>query len=258
MNNNQHFKELVKTIKTFGYKYDIANVFEDFLTLTACSISNSVNKARWEEREGKYMSVIGKYTQEEANKFAVMLALLVEALEYEPDDYLGRLYMELELFNKWKGQYFTSCSVAKLMAQVSIIDDQTIEKAKRGEVVSIYDCCAGGGVMLIAAYSILKDEVGINPQKSVRFYAGDIDIKAVLMTYIQLSLLGAHATVWHMNSLTLEHFDTWLSPFYFLGGGQGEYVQETPKDEPVVEPSMLVELVPDVTVTYEQLSLFQI
>lgn len=247
---NKYYTELYKAFESFRYKYDLHKVFEDFLELAACSISNSVNMLRWQEREARYMKTVANYSKDDANKFGDMLGMLVMALETKPNDYLGQLFMQLELFNTWRGQFFTPYDVAHLMAKMTIQDDLQ-KRLEKGEVIRVNDCAVGGGVTLIAAFQIIK-ELGYNPQQVARFYAGDIDIKGVFMTYIQLSLLGAHATVWHMNTLTLEHWDTWLSPGVFLGAGAGvidnEKVFTLKKEEP--SPELLA------TTGKEQLSLF--
>lgn len=246
---NQHYANLFKSFESFRYRYELANVFEDFLELAACAISNSTNKLRWEEREARYMEVVSKYTKEEANQFGDMLGMLVLALTEKPNDYLGLLFMQLELFNSWRGQFFTPYDTAYLMARMTI-SHELESKLKNGEIIRVNDGAVGGGVTLIAAFEIIK-ELGYNPQQVARFYAADIDRKAIFMTYIQLSLLGAHATVWHMNTLTLEHWDTWLSPGFFLGAGQGSKAEsialkKTELSEPTIETMA----------EFEQLSLF--
>jgi type I restriction-modification system DNA methylase subunit len=48
-----------------------------------------------------------------------MLGLLVDALEEDAGDLLGRLFHELELGNKWTGQFFTPDSVCRMMAAMT-------------------------------------------------------------------------------------------------------------------------------------------
>ena len=129
--------ELKKSIVNLGYKHSIWQVFEDFVTLSACSVSNSVDFLHREEREKIYLDTIKKYTKKEAEEFPKMFALLVEALEQElsvrgPSDVLGRLYHDLELHNKWRGQFFTPQSIADMMAEMSISDhDADIGRLRR-------------------------------------------------------------------------------------------------------------------------------
>lgn len=62
-------------------------------------------------------------------KPAKCFAIVVEALERNPDqDFLGKLYMSLELGNHWKGQFFTPYNVCECMAGITINDNmQTLE-----------------------------------------------------------------------------------------------------------------------------------
>lgn len=212
-----HIQHLSKEFETFRYRHDLYTVFEDFLECSAIAISNSINLLRFEEREKRYLQIAKKYTKDELNRFAKILAFLVNALDDHPDDYLGQLFVTLELGDKWKGQFFTPYNVAKLLADLTIRAELE-KRLANGENIRINDCAVGGGVTLIAVFNTIK-ELGYNPQQVARFYASDIDRKAVFMTYIQLSLLGVNAQVFHMNTLTLEHYDTWLSPGYFFGHG---------------------------------------
>lgn len=87
--------------------------------------------------------------------------------------------------------------------------------AERG-FITVNDPCTGGGAMLIAAAHALQDE-GLNHSQQMHATAKDIDIKAVHMTYIQLSLLGVPAVVVHGNSLAVEQRSVWRTPAHVLG-----------------------------------------
>ena len=221
---NEHVINLTKEFEKFRYHYEMHRVFEDFLELAACTISNRVNSLRYEEREARYMEIIKKYEKEDANRFAKILAILFVAMDEKPNDYLGLLFMHMELFDTWKGQFFTPYEVAKLMSDLTIKFDLKA-KLEQGERIRLNDCAVGGGVTLIAAFNTIK-ELGYNPQQVATFYAQDVDRKAVFMSYIQLSILGVNAQVFHMDTLTLQHWETWLSPGYFMGHGRTGNKQE--------------------------------
>ena len=70
--------------------------------------------------------------------------------------------------------------------------------------------------MVIAAAHALQDQ-GINYQQCMHVVACDIDIVAVHMSYIQLSLLHIPAVVYHSNSLSLEVWSEWKTPAHVLG-----------------------------------------
>ena len=75
-------------------------------------------------------------------------------------------------------------------------------------------------------YNALKEK-GYNPQKQLLVIAQDLDIKAVHMSYIQLSLLGIPAVVYHMNTLSLEAYSEWKTPFWIINNGDRRWKNET-------------------------------
>ena len=214
-----HVKEMAKVFETYRYSHGVYTAFEDFLELAAITISNSVDKANWERREERYMEVIKKYKKDEANTFAKLIALLTMAMEHKPDDYLGRLFMELELYDSWKGQFFTTYDVAELMARMTLSD--SVDDIKNNGNITVNEPTVGGGVTVIALFGAIRAK-GFNAQQVMRVVAQDIDKKAVHMTYVQLSLLGINAQVLHGDTLLQEVSDVWRSPGYFFGWGHGD------------------------------------
>jgi hypothetical protein len=80
--------------------------------MAACSISNSVDPHHREDREMQYMETVKKYSADEINIFPEIFAELVDVLERcaqadDIQDILGQVFHELELHNKWHGQFFT-------------------------------------------------------------------------------------------------------------------------------------------------------
>jgi hypothetical protein len=76
---------------------------------------------------------------------------------------------------------------------------------------------AGSGVMVIALCRELRAQ-GINYQHHLHVTAADIDLRAVHMAYVQLSLLHVPAVIVHGNSLSLEEWSHWYTPAHILGG----------------------------------------
>ena len=136
------------------------------------------------------MTIASGYTKQEMLGFSELFAITTMALEENPDqDFLGHLYMGLELGNKNTGQFFTPFDVAKMCASVCG-DIETIEnEIERHHFAATHDCCIGGGAMMIGFASILRER-GINYQRKVLFVGMDIDHTCCCMSYIQLSLLG--------------------------------------------------------------------
>ena len=194
----------------------------DFVNLAACSISNAVDRGpRWQEREDRYMQIAKPYKPEELDIFAHLLAMTVEALEINPDqDFLGEMFMALDLGSHWHGQFFTPYSVCKAMAAMTIGAKDRAEIERRG-YVSVNDPACGAGALLIAAANTYRTS-GIEYQQHIMFVAQDIDQTAAMMCYIQLSLLGCPGYV--IVGDTLRHppteplppdYEIWYTPFYF-------------------------------------------
>ena len=213
-----HRRELVKTIHQMSQKHSTWQVFEDFLALFALSISNAVDKTHWDERESQYMKIIGKYDKSEIDLFPQMFVHLIGELQRYaecPKDVLGMVFHDLELHNKYKGQFFTSQDICDMMGKMSIGKaDKVIPK--RG-YLTVYEPCCGGGAMVLGFARAMR-ECKFDYQKQMVVTATDIDIKCVYMTYIQLSLYGIPAVVIHGNTLSMEEWSRWYTPVYLLNG----------------------------------------
>lgn len=199
------------------------DVWRDFITMLACALSNPVDKEHYNEREALYLKTIKKYNKQEQNLFPELGAQTVLALEENPEqDFLGSIFMSLNLGNKDSSQFFTPYHVCELMAEVTM--DDTVQKVEQDGYISINDPCCGAGATLIAGIHAARKRLEkdhINYQNHVLVVAQDIDITVALMCYIQLSLLGVAGIVKIGNSLTEPMTDKdsnenyWYTPMYF-------------------------------------------
>ena len=117
-------KELIKVFQELCYSRSSWQVWADLMAAMACALANSVDKTlpRHTAREKEYAECIDRLGGVE--KPAKCFAIVVEALERNPDqDFLGKLYMSLELGNHWKGQFFTPYNVCECMAGITINDN---------------------------------------------------------------------------------------------------------------------------------------
>lgn len=120
---------------------------------------------------------------------AKLFAIVTMALENNPDqDFLGKLYMQLNLGSHWHGQFFTPYDVCKMMSLITI-GDTVRSKAEDRDYIAVSDPACGAGATLISAANTFKER-GINYQEKVLFVGQDIDRVVGQMCYIQLSLLG--------------------------------------------------------------------
>ncbi len=218
-------KKFLKLFDTLIYSRNTWQVWEDLMTVMACSISNAVDRTpnKFKKREEQYERAIKNLGGIEIP--AQMLGIITMALEQNPDqDFLGKLYMSLNLGSHWKGQFFTPYNICQMMAEINFGEGTQEEVEKKG-YISVYDPCVGAGAMLIAAANTMK-KVKINYQTNAIFVGQDIDRIVAMMAYIQLSLIGCPGYIIIGNSLTnpptghilfpqdTEGQEVWITPMF--------------------------------------------
>jgi type I restriction-modification system DNA methylase subunit len=168
-----------------------------------------------EKRDARYMEIIGRYERAEVDRFPQMLGELVLALEGTRRDVLGQIFMATALGNHWKGQFFTPCEVAYLMA--SLAQGDAVDTIERQGFSTLQEPAIGAGAMVIASAEALHD-VGINPQQSLHVTGIDVDATACHMAYLQLALLHIPAIILHANALSDQApRGHWVTPAHVLG-----------------------------------------
>lgn len=224
-------KALIGLLEQIGRRHRIWQVWSDFVEISALMISNSCDRGNFKEREEQYMRVIERYDVDELSKFAECFAYVVMGLEIETQDLLGSIFMELDLGNNRRGQFFTPYPVCAMMAKVNL--QQVADTVALRGYVTMLDPCIGGGAMIIAAADVMHDE-GVNFQQHMHATGIDIDIVAVHMAYIQMSLLGIPGIVVHGNSLSgacgneLNGPNVWRTPLHVVGGWDFKLRQSSP------------------------------
>lgn len=211
-------KTLVQLIQQLGYRHSAWQIFADFAEMAAISVTNAVDLAQRDAREARYMEIVRRYSADEVRAFPEMLAALVLDLEHEPEDVLGRVFHELELHNKWTGQYFTPFPLCRAMAKMIVGDgtDTQTRISERGFLTASEPAC-GSGAMIIALAQELRAQ-GVNFQQQLHVTAVDVDVKCVHMAYLQFALLHIPAVVVLGDSLQLEERARWYTPAHILGG----------------------------------------
>lgn len=215
-----HKGELMKAMQRLAGRHDLWRIFSDFVEMAACSIANAVDRGNphRELREARYMEIVKAYKPDELQAFPRMLGHLTEALHVQPGDVLGEVFMELDLGSKWHGQFFTPYEVCRVMAAVTMGDtDKLRAQVEAHGFVTVSEPACGGGAMLIAMAEEMRT-AGINYQQHMHATVQDLDLKAVHMAYIQLSLLYVPAYVIHGNTLMLEQRSLWRTPAHVMGG----------------------------------------
>ncbi|MFA5552581.1 MAG: N-6 DNA methylase [Trueperaceae bacterium] len=203
-------------------------VFSDWTEAMAIALANSteVNPKVRAAREGQYAKLPEKLGAESMERFKTAYAHLVELYELEARDWLGHLYMTLELGNPDSGQYFTPPEISALAARLAFNPEIAKASVEERGYLTFHEPTSGAGGMLIEFTKIYK-EAGFNPQTQLHATLVDIDITAVHMTYVQLSLMGIPAIVIHGDLLRLHEWSHWRTPFHTLG--LWEYRLRAPK-----------------------------
>jgi hypothetical protein len=208
-----HRREFVRLFNQFSGKYHKWQIWQDFIFCAATALSQPLDFRP--KREDEYLRTIGKYTKQEQDLFPQMLGEIVLALEEEGMvDLLGELYMQLEMHNKWRGQFFTPMPVAELMGKVIGTDIAGLVEEKG--YISVNEPSCGSGVMLISFCKTALEQK-VNFQQKILFVAQDIDPLVAQMCFIQMSLYGMAGYVIVGNSLlqNRDEWDYWYTPMYF-------------------------------------------
>jgi type I restriction-modification system DNA methylase subunit len=201
------------------------SVWADLVSAIACSIANAVDKRFFDEREAQYMRIIGQYNKDEQQLFPELFNLIVESMDENPDqDFLGELYMTLELGNSNAGQFFTPYDICRCMSEATIDGRRAREMVDKQGYISINDPACGAGATLVSAANTLR-RLDINYQTSALFVGQDLDGTVAMMCYIQLSLLGCPGYVHVGDTLTDPMTgsalfgdgkpSTWCTPMFF-------------------------------------------
>lgn len=162
-------KEFLNLFKGLTYSRSAWQVWEDLITVMACSISNAVDRTpdRFRSREERYEKSIKNLGGVEIP--AQILCIITMALEQDPDqDFLGKMYMNLNMGNHWKGQFFTPYNICRMMAEMNFGDGLQAEIESKG-YISVCDSCVGAGAMLIASANAMK-RAGVNYQTKCSIY----------------------------------------------------------------------------------------
>lgn len=195
-------KEFTALFNKISPHYRRSEVFRDFITIFALEMylifykqeANNVLKER-------YQHAVQRYNEEERQQLCQLYVIVVNALTNQSYDFLGSVFMELDLGDNYKSQYFTPPYVAEAMAKITLND--CTEHIKNKGFITVQEPTCGSGVMLIGCFNHLR-EMGFNPQQQMWVRAQDVDFTAAMMCYIQMSLLGIPGEIIIGDTLTGE------------------------------------------------------
>jgi len=187
------------------------DVFRDFISLVAGELD--IARIRTPGNIVASRKICDSYQAADLERFHVLFSLLISALQGKYHDFLGSVFMELELGSGDMGQFFTPYPVARLLAQLLL--DDTLQQLKSCPWVTLNEPTSGAGGMVIAFAESMLDK-GLNPSAQLMAVTTDIDPTAADMTFIQLSLLGIPAVVNTGNTLSLSVSRTRCTPVWYF------------------------------------------
>ena len=211
-------KEFTSLFYSMSVTRDRAEVWRDIVFLWAAAINNRVHYKQ--KIEDAYLAIIQKYTRDEQERIAEMLAIVAADMARNPEqDFLGGFYMAERLGNPRRGQYFTPYDVADMMGRITL--GTAGAEIKRKGYITVNDPACGSGVMLLAGANCLRQQK-IGVESNVLFVGQDIETGIGLMAYVQLSLAGCPGYVVIGDSLSepltgnvLKAPDNaWVTPAY--------------------------------------------
>ncbi len=182
---------------SFSYRYDLRPVFDDFLTMSLCAVTQipGAGKSHYEDL---YLETITKYKDDELRHvFPKLFAQMIVEMEDRLDDGQGNdvlgEYYELNFCRKNSGQFFTPWPVCRMMAEMNRMDTDS------GEIRRVIDPTCGSGRMLLAGAAVIG--------KQHEFYGIDLDHTCVKMTALNLFFNGiSHAEVMCADALSPDDF----------------------------------------------------
>jgi type I restriction-modification system DNA methylase subunit len=239
-----HRKNIVKTIEKIAYRYGRHHVFNDFVYMSAAALSQPMNFQQ--KREDEYLRRIKTYDADTQHMLAGLLGELALAFEKEKfGDILGDIYGSMGLLNAKTGQFFTPFHISKMMGKMAGSAEGLSAEIEQKGYITVSDPCCGAGGMLIAFANNCMD-CGINYQQSVLFVAQDIDPAVALICYVQMALLGMSGYVIIGNTLIpSDSYDVWFTPTYFLHGfwcrkQKCDEVEADMTAEPTIQPKVVM------------------
>lgn len=243
-----YLKEFTAKLQSLDRSKRIYEVFKDFLTLSTCALAQPFYRS--DEIEQIYLETVNRYTKEQAEEFSQLLAFLVCALTEMHQDFLGQIYMQLNIGNSAKGQFFTPYHISQLMAEINFSEVE--EKLKSNEFITLSDPCCGSAGIIIAFAETMKNR-GYNYQNQLFVEVIDIDEVCFMMAYIQLSLYGIPARVMLGDSLAWKFSKVLYTSFYFVNGFGWKLKKSESKQ---VKQTEQIERIINVTNNAKQLSFF--
>lgn len=216
-----------KILADQSYKHNRGTYYRDMVEAMTISLRNAVepHDDEWNERERQFEEMREKYGSDTITIWANILGKIAVMMTRERSDYLGQIYMSLEVGNRSSGQFFTPYHVSQLMAAMTYT--KSIEKRieEQGYITVSEPTCGSGGMILAMADEL--ERRGHDPSSTMIATMQDIDRNCVNMAYVQMRLAGLAAVVIEGDTLMMEERRVLMTPGYVRhSAGQQEQQQK--------------------------------
>lgn len=217
------YKELVKLFNQLSGSRSLWQVFNDCIEMFALSIQNTFCFGQtFEKNENRYKDITKNYSESEIETIVKIFAEITNALEANPfQDFLGDLYMQLDMGSSALGQFFTPYTVSYAMAVSSFDEKNAKAELSQKGYISVLEPAVGGGANVIAFCEVLKNH-DINYQTQCVIVCQELSKLTALMCYTALSLIGCAAVVKIGDSLSDPYTN------YFAECSKGAEIWTTP------------------------------
>lgn len=224
-------KQFIDCFQKIAPQYRRSEVFFDFITISALEMYLIIYKDRAENTlKERFHAAKSRYSQEEFTQLSKLFAITVKALTDKRDDFLGSVFMQLELGDNYKGQFFTPSHIADLMAKITLQGCEAV--IEQQGFVTLSEPTCGSGVMAIGCVNALID-AGFNPQQQLWVECQDIDFTAAMICYIQLSLLHIPARIIVGDSLLNESNIEMYTLAHLMGNWSNKLAQQKSVQKPI-------------------------
>lgn len=185
--------------------------FRDFCEMAYCALAKRANPdpIRQDELERQYGLIEKRYSPAAAKGMGRLLGRATMVLGQGGCDFLGMVAGEIGMLDARMGQFFTPYDVSWLMAEITFGDADRIISEKG--YITVHEPAAGAGCMLIAMADMVEAR-GHDVMQTVWVEAVELSRSTFHMAYVQLSLRGIPGRVHHGNSLSLEMWQSDLTP----------------------------------------------
>lgn len=208
--------DFLKLVNELARSRSHREVFHDFLECAFCAFISPLTSPgeKRDDIEARYLKVINSDKQY-PTRFPELLAIAAAGIDQEID-FLGPVAGHLGSLNAPQGQFFTPWVLCQASAAMIIDADCVTQAIEKNGFITIEEPAVGSGAMALAAAERIRD-LGFDPETQIWVTARDVSLPCVKMAYLQLSMRGVCADVYHANTISLEQWGRYptFSKFMF-------------------------------------------